>query len=109
MFSELGSYNGFFLFSTAFLAVTIFFCFLRGVLGPRFTDRIAAVNMIGTKTIVLISVLAVLKEESYLVDICLIYALISFLSVAVLSKTYLAVYSKQSKEQENKCMGERYD
>jgi len=92
-------YSGFLLFSLIFLAITMSFCLLRGILGPRFTDRIVAVNMIGTKTILLIAILSVYMGESYLVDVCLVYALISFLSVAILSKFYLISYNKRKAEQ----------
>lgn len=74
----------------AFLSVTIFFCLLRAALGPRFTDRIIAVNIIGTKVIVLIAMLSLHIGEPYLVDICLVYAIISFLSVVVLTRAFLA-------------------
>ena len=73
----------------SFLSVTIFFCLFRGVLGPRFTDRVVSVNIIGTKTIIMIALLSFLLEESALVDIAMVYALISFLAVVVLSKCYL--------------------
>ena len=73
-----------------FLSVTVFFCLLRAVLGPRFTDRVIAVNIVSTKVIVLISMLALYIGESYLVDICLVYGIISFLSVVVLARALLA-------------------
>ena len=40
-------------------------------------------------------------NEGYLVDICLIYALISFLAVVVLTRVYTGVYleAKHKKEQ----------
>jgi multicomponent Na+:H+ antiporter subunit F len=88
-------YGSLLLFCLVFLAVTMSFCLLRGILGPRFTDRIVAVNMIGTKTILLIAVLSVFFGESYLVDVCLVYALISFLAVVILSKVYLIAYNKR--------------
>ena len=75
--------------SAIFLSITIFFCLLRAALGPRFTDRITAASIIGTKVIVLIAVMAMIIGESYLVDICLIYAIISFLSVVVLARSVL--------------------
>ena len=75
--------------SAVFLSITIFFCLLRAALGPRFTDRITAANIIGTKVIVLIAVMALIIGEGYLVDICLIYAIISFLSVVVLARSVL--------------------
>ena len=61
-----------------FLALMIFFCLIRAVKGPRVADRIVAVNMIGTMVMVIIAILALLLNEGYLVDICLIYAMISF-------------------------------
>ncbi len=75
--------------SVIFLSVTIFFCLMRAALGPRFSDRIIAANIIGTKIILLIAVLSLIIGESYLADICLIYAVISFLSVVVLARSVI--------------------
>lgn len=75
--------------SAIFLSITIFFCLLRAVLGPRFTDRIIAANIIGTKVIVLISIISLIIGEDYLADICLIYAVISFLSIVVLARSVI--------------------
>ena len=74
------------------LAVLILLCLLRAVVGPRIADRIVAVNMMGTMVIVMIAVLALMLGEGYLVDICIIYAMISFLAVIVLTKVYMGVY-----------------
>lgn len=82
------------------LTVMLFFCFLRACLGPKVADRIVAVNMMGTIVIVIIAVLAVFKKEGYLMDICLIYAMISFLAVIVLTKVYLGVYLEKKKKEE---------
>ena len=46
---------------------------------------ILSINMIGTKTVLMIALLIKVFHEDYLVDICLIYALISFLSFVVLT------------------------
>ena len=73
----------------SFLSVSVLFCLLRGVLGPRFTDRVVSVNLIGSKTIIMIAILSFLLEESGLVDIAMVYALISFVGVVVLSKCYI--------------------
>ena len=75
--------------SAAFLSAALFLCLFRAALGPRLTDRVIAVNIVGTKVIVLIAILALILEEPYLADICLIYAVISFLSVVVLSRSIL--------------------
>lgn len=74
------------------LAVMLILCLIRAVIGPRIADRLVAVNMIGTMVTVMIAILAVLKGEGYLIDICLIYAMISFLAVVVLTKVYTGVY-----------------
>lgn len=76
-------------------------CLIRAVKGPQVADRLMAVNMMGTMVMVMISVLALLLNEGYLVDICLIYAMISFLAVVVLTKVYLGVY-REKKEKEEK-------
>ena len=68
------------------------FCLVRAVKGPRIADRLVAVNMMGTMVMVMIALLAVVKDQGYLVDICLIYAMISFLSVVVLTRIYTGVY-----------------
>lgn len=77
------------LFSMHFLAITVFFCLVRAVKGPRLTDRIVAVNMIGVKVMLLIALVAVFIGEEYLVDVALVYALLSFLAVVVYSKFVL--------------------
>ena len=74
------------------LAVMIIICLIRAVIGPRIADRLVAVNMIGTMVMVSIAILAILKNQSYLIDICLIYAMISFLAVVVLTRIYTGVY-----------------
>ena len=80
------------------LAAMILLCLIKAVIGPRITDRVVAINMIGTMVMVGIAVLSVVKNEGYLVDICLIYAMISFLAVVVLTRIYTGVY----KEAKNK-------
>lgn len=91
------------------LAVMLFVCLIRAVRGPWVADRIMAVNMMGTMVMVMIVVLSLLLKEGFLVDICLIYAMVSFLAVVVISKVYIGVYTesylrshKQEKESRNK-------
>ena len=77
------------------LAIMLFVCLIRAVRGPRVADRIVAVNMMGTMVMVMIAVLSLLLEEGFLVDICLIYAMVSFLAVVVISKVYMGVYAEK--------------
>lgn len=82
------------------LMCLLFLCLLRAVKGPRVADRIVAVNMMGTMVMVMIAALALLLGEGYLVDICLIYAMVSFISVIVLTKVYMGVYRQRKILQE---------
>lgn len=84
------------------LALMLILCLIRAIKGPRVADRLVAVNMMGTMVMVIISILAVIKNEGYLVDICLIYAMISFLAVVVLTKVYTGVYLEAKAKKETK-------
>lgn len=85
-------YAGIFHIILIVLAFLTICCLIRAVIGPRVADRLVAVNMMGTIVMTIIAILALLLNEDYLVDICLIYAMISFLAVAVLTKVYTGVY-----------------
>jgi len=73
---------------------------IRAVKVPSIADRIVAVNMMGTMVMVMIAILAFLLKEGYLVDICLIYAMISFLAVIVLTKVYMGVHKEKENSRE---------
>ena len=83
------------------LALMLLACLLRAVRGPRIADRLVAIDMMGTMVMVMISVLALKMDEGYLIDICLIYAMISFLAVVVLSKVYIGIYRERQERQKN--------
>ena len=53
----------------------------RVLLGPTVYDRIMAVNMFGTKTVLIIAVLAFLTGRMDLLDIAVVYALINFIGI----------------------------
>lgn len=88
-------YNGLLLTCMILTAALIILCLIRAVLGPRLADRVVAINMIGTMTIVEIAMFALYLRESYLFDVCLIYAMISFLSVVILTKIYGGAYQER--------------
>ena len=76
------------MFFAALLAilVTMGLALARALAGPTTFDRIAAVNMFGTKTVLLIAVLAFFSDRTDLLDIALVYALISFIGVVAALK-----------------------
>ena len=84
------------------MAVMLALCLIRAVIGPRIADRLVAVNMMATMIMCIIVILGVILEEGYLADIALIYAMISFLAVVVLTKVYTGVYLERKAKQEKK-------
>lgn len=91
------AYENLFTVVLILLGIMIFLCLLRAILGPRVPDRVVAVNMMGTMVIVTIAVLALKLEEGYLADISIIYAMLSFLAVIVLTKVFMGMY-RESRE-----------
>ena len=81
------------------LGIGLFFCLARAIIGPRIADRIVAVNMVGTITICLISVLALMMNEGYLADVALIYTMLSFLAVVLLTKVYMGIYREKHRRE----------
>ncbi|MGL5259806.1 MAG: monovalent cation/H+ antiporter complex subunit F [Lachnospiraceae bacterium] len=97
------AYNGMYIFTLIFLAVMLLLCLIRAIRGPKIADRIVSVNMMATMVIVIIGVLSLLLKEGYLIDICLLYAMISFLAVVVITKVFTGIYyEKKYKEKEEK-------
>jgi len=57
----------------------------RAIIGPTVYDRILAVNMFGTKTVLIIALVGFLDNRPDFLDISLLYALINFIgTIAVL-------------------------
>lgn len=91
-------------------AICIFCCLIRAIKGPRTMDRIVAINMIGTLAVIMIAIMSLHLEESFLLDVDLIYAMLSFLAVVVLTKVYMGVHReeeiREQKKDERKKKGE---
>lgn len=65
----------------ALLAVVVMY---RVVRGPTMQDRIVAINVIGTSTVVVIALVSAATERPSYLDIAMVYALLNFvLSIAV--------------------------
>ena len=92
------AYHVLFVVALIFLAIMVVLCLIRAIIGPKVGDRIVAINMMGTMIMVIIAILASMLGEGYLVDICIIYAMISFLAVIVLTKVYMGVYRQKKEE-----------
>lgn len=72
--------------ATFAILLTISLGLARALMGPTVYDRILAVNMVGTKTVLLIAVFAVLSGRTDMLDIALTYALINLVGVVAVLK-----------------------
>jgi multicomponent Na+:H+ antiporter subunit F len=72
---------------------------LRTLLGPTIWDRILAVNSFGTKTVLLIALLAALAGRTDYLDVALLYALINFIGTVALMK-YVQTAPREDAPQE---------
>ena len=72
------------------LAVLMLCLMYRVVKGPRFTDRILAVNAINTMITAVICLLSRYLGVAYLLDVALIYALLGFVGGTLLMRLLAA-------------------
>ena len=80
-----------------FLGIGLFFALVRAIRGPRIADRIIGGNLAGTMTIMIIAILGDFLKQDWLLDVCLIYCMMSFLAVVVLSKIYISVDTERKR------------
>ena len=65
------------------LAVAVLY---RAVRGPTMQDRVVAVNVLGTNTVVILALLSAALDVPSFLDIALVYALLNFLMAVAISK-----------------------
>jgi len=79
--------NDFFLGSSLILGLLVFICLYRGILGPGFLNRLVAINVIGTKTVVILALMGFIYQRvDMFVDTCLGYALLNFIGTLAAAK-----------------------
>jgi len=62
------------------LVVLTFAALYRAIAGPTPADRVVAINVIGTKTMVVLVLIGyIFQEAPFYIDVAMVYALISFL------------------------------
>jgi multicomponent Na+:H+ antiporter subunit F len=77
-------------YAAAAIAIMLTMCLaiVRALLGPTVYDRIMAVNMFGTKTVLIVAVIAFITGRYDLLDIAVAYALINFIGVVAVLKFF---------------------
>lgn len=69
-----------------FMLANSFACLWRASVGPTVVDRILAINIIGTKTLVVLVLLALVFGTRMLLDVALVYGLLNFVVTVTASR-----------------------
>ncbi len=72
--------------TTIAILVTMALALARAAMGPTVFDRILALNMFGTKTVLLIAVLNFLTGRPEFLDLALVYAMMNFISTIAVAR-----------------------
>jgi len=64
--------------------VTMTLALIRAMCGPTIFDRVLALNMFGTKTVLLICVVGFLMDRTDFLDLALLYSLMNFIGMVAL-------------------------
>jgi len=85
--------------ATIAILVVMIMAIIRAIMGPTLYDRILAVNMFGTKTVLLISLLGFVMGRPEFLDIAIVYALINFISViGVLHYSDASIFKRSDRQ-----------
>ena len=77
-----------FVVASVAVLVTMALALARALLGPTVYDRVLAMNMFGTKTVLIIAVLGFLTGRPDFLDLALLYALINFIGTLAILKFF---------------------
>ncbi|MFT6371308.1 MAG: multicomponent Na+:H+ antiporter subunit F [Gammaproteobacteria bacterium] len=80
------------------LIITMALALARAIIGPSVYDRVLAVNMLGTKTVLLLAVVAFMMGRPDFLDLALAYALINFIGVLAVLEFFRNRTAKQPEE-----------
>ena len=74
------------MFIVAAISILITMCLalIRAMLGPTVFDRVLALNMFGTKTVLLICAICFLTDRTDFPDLPLLYSLMNFIGMVAL-------------------------
>ena len=74
------------LICTVILAFLVFLSLYRAYLGPSAADRIVAINVITSKVVAIIVLIALLTGQGSYVNVALVYAMVGFSATIAVSK-----------------------
>ena len=72
--------------TTLAVFLTMALALIRAWRGPSIYDRILAVNVFGTKTVLVVALITYVTGHADLIDVALVYALINFIAIVAVLK-----------------------
>ncbi len=61
------------------LMFPLFACLYRAIRGPSATDRVISINVIASKTVAIIALISFATDETFFLDVAVVYALMGFI------------------------------
>lgn len=83
------------------ILITMVLALVRALMGPSVYDRVLAVNVFGTKTVLLLSVIAFLYGRPDFLDLALAYALVNMVGILAVLEYFQNRARKNSRSQDD--------
>lgn len=90
--------NAIYLVVSIAILVTMGLAMARAILGPTVYDRVLAANVFGTKTVLLLAVIAFLYGRPDFLDLALTYALINFVGILAVLQFFQSRSQTEAKQ-----------
>src|SRR5699024_8669966 len=72
--------------SLVFFGIAILLTFIRILLGPTFSDRVIAMDVVGVNLISAIAIVSILFETKFFLDVMLVLGILAFISTISYAK-----------------------
>lgn len=73
-------------FLAIFLGILSFVSLYRAYAGPLAADRVVAINVISTKITIIITLIAILTDQEFFIDVAVVYAMMGFIATISVAK-----------------------
>lgn len=84
-----------FLTGTAIIVIiNAFLCFCRVIKGPTIQDRVLVINIVGSKTLIILVLMAFIFKSSIYLDVAILFVLLNFIVTVTVSR-YLEAHGRE--------------
>ena len=87
-----------FLTGTAIIVIiNAFVCLYRVIKGPTIQDRVLTINIVGSKTLIILVLMAFIFKRSIYLDVAILLVLLNFIVIVIVSR-YLEAYGREANQ-----------